>query len=74
MLKMKPDGGVEFSVTQDGGAELDVPQAPPKEDGEATDTEEWEPDTPTFGYDPDRHVDPRWDVYCFLKDEEEFEY
>ena len=67
------DGGVEFSVPQDGGAELDVPQAPPEEDGEATGTEEWAPEAPTFSYDPDRHVDP-CDVYCFLKYEEEFEY
>ncbi len=44
-----------------------------EEDGEATDTEEWEPEDPKFGYGPDRHADS-WEVYSYLKDQEVLEY
>ena len=35
--------------------------------------EEWEPEDPKFGYDPDRQGDP-WAEYCYLKQDERFEH
>ena len=45
--------GVGVTPGADSGVEFSVPQAPPEEDGVATDAEEWEPEVRTFGYDPD---------------------
>ena len=56
----------------DGGAELDVPQAPQEEDEEAAAPEEWEPQEPV-GYDPDRPDSP-WDGYRSVMEEHGYGY